>query len=147
MRAVKDATNRQLRYLAAQQFAAVAAQGDALDVPIFTIEDLKIRIFPVPTVSAPVSATISYYQRLPALVNASDVNWLLTDYPDLYLYGSLVHGAAWLHDTGRIAVVKALHDEALNALKKRKIHATGIVSVMDSGVPITPSQFDMTRGY
>ena len=80
-------------------------------------------------------------------MNASDVNWLLTDYPDLYLYGSLVHGAAWLHDAGRIVAVKALHDEALSDLAKRKVHATGIVSVMDSGVPITPSQFDMTRGY
>ena len=64
IRAVKDSANRELRYLGAQQFASVVASGKNMDVPIYCIEDLRIRIYPAPTAASPLVATILYYERI-----------------------------------------------------------------------------------
>jgi hypothetical protein len=146
MRAIKDSTGRELKYLAAQQFAGIVSSEVRLEVPIFTIEDFQLRMYPAPSVAAPLTVTILYYERLAPLVNNNDTNWLLVEYPDIYLYGSLLHARAWLHDEGRLAMVKQLHDEALMSLKRRKVHATGIASAMGSEVPMMPSTWDIRRG-
>ncbi|MCK8356920.1 hypothetical protein LXA28_18340, partial [Erwinia amylovora] len=40
-------------------------------------------------------------------------NWLLTDHPDLYLYGSLLQAEAYLFNDDRLAVWKTAHDEVM----------------------------------
>lgn len=140
MRAVMTSTGEELRYLAAQQFVTIVDSGVKLDKSIYTIEDFQLRMYPVPTVSNPLTVTILYYEDIAPLVNASDTNWVLTRYPDLYLYGALIHARAWLHDEQRLGVVKALYDEGMASLKRRKVHATGIASAIGSDLP-------MTRGF
>ena len=39
---------------------------------------------------------IGYYQRFPALSGASPTNWLMTNKPDIYLYGALTEAAIYL---------------------------------------------------
>lgn len=38
---------------------------------------------------------LTYIARVPALSEASPANWILTDYPDAYLYGALVQSAPY----------------------------------------------------
>jgi len=45
-----------------------------------------------------------YYQRIPALSDSNTTNWLLTEAPDAYLYGALIHSAPYLADDQRTAV-------------------------------------------
>ena len=135
MRAVMTADGTEMRYLAAQQFATVVDAQARLDKPIYTIEDFQLRVYPAPTSGSPLTVTILYYEEVAPLVNALDTNWMLSDYPDLYLYGSLIHARAWLHDEPRLGAVKALYDEGLASLRRRKVHATGIASAMGSEVP------------
>lgn len=48
--------------------------------------------------------TLSYYQKIPALTTTTqETNWLLDRHPDLYLYGSLLQAAPYLHGDERIA--------------------------------------------
>lgn len=136
MRAVMTADGTEMRYLAAQQFMTVIDAEARLDKPIYTIEDFQLRVYPAPTVASPLTVTILYYEQLAPLVNTLDTNWLLSGYPDLYLYGSLIHARAWLHDEPRLGAVKALYDEGLASLRRRKVHATGIASAMGSEVPL-----------
>ncbi len=42
--------------------------------------------------------SISYYQSFAALSGASDTNWLLTNYPDIYLFSGIAEAAIWLRD-------------------------------------------------
>ena len=57
----------------------------------------------VPTPSDTFTATLLYYQRLPALATNS-VNWLLTSHPDLYLWASLVGAETYVHNDERLLV-------------------------------------------
>lgn len=51
----------------------------------FTVSTTKITVFPYTTSSI----NLLYYAAVPALAS-TDPNWLLTKYPDIYLYASLL---------------------------------------------------------
>lgn len=70
----------------------------------------------VPTPDAVYSVEMSYYAKIPALTSDSQTNWLLTDYPDLYLYTALSHSAPYLRDDERIAVWTGLARKAREEL-------------------------------
>lgn len=57
-----------------------------------------------------------YYQKVPALVSNPTGNWLLTNYPQVYLFGSLVAGEAYLGTDPRIQTWGTLYDNALQKL-------------------------------
>lgn len=70
----------------------------------YTIIGNRIRIFPPPAQTNPDKLDLWYYQRLSPLNNTTTTNWVLSRYPDLYLYGSLLHSAPYLKDDERIAL-------------------------------------------
>jgi hypothetical protein len=78
-------------------------QADIVDLdtaagrPIaYSIVGGEIRYYPPPAGSY--TAQLTYWARIPSLSVANPTNWLLTAYPDAYLYGSLVHAAIYLRD-------------------------------------------------
>ncbi|MEB3212964.1 MAG: hypothetical protein VKL39_16540 [Leptolyngbyaceae bacterium] len=146
MRGVYKTDGTALRYLAAQQFAEVVSLQRAMETPIYTIEDFQLRLYPPPSASAPASLTILYYERIPMPTSDSATNWLMRDWPDVYLYGSMMHARAWLHDDPRLALVKQLYDEALASVRRRKVHATGIVSAVGSDIPAARLGWSIRRG-
>jgi|DEB0MinimDraft_3_1074331.scaffolds.fasta_scaffold33417_3 hypothetical protein len=76
-----------------------------------------------PPSDAAYSITLFYNAGLTALSDDTDTNWLLTNYPDIYLYGSLVHSAPYLEDDGRLQVWLGLYDRAIAALKGESARA------------------------
>jgi hypothetical protein len=70
-----------------------------------------------PSPSSAVSVVLDYYQNIPALASNS-TNWLLTAYPDLYLYATLVQAEAFGWNDERIGLWKVALDEALSELKE-----------------------------
>lgn len=74
----------------------------------------QIEIFPTPDDTY--DASLLYYARVPALSNANTTNWLLTEAPDAYLYGALVHSAPYLKDDQRLTVWEALFKLTLDTL-------------------------------
>lgn len=55
---------------------------------------------PIPT--SAVTATITYYVGLTTVsTGGSAVNWLLTNHPDVYLYGALCEASDYIQDDGR----------------------------------------------
>lgn len=73
----------------------------------------QFRFGPAP--DATYTAALTYWARLAAL---SSANWLLTDHPDIYLYGALKHSAPYLVDDKRIAVWEGLFEAALYAVNQ-----------------------------
>lgn len=59
----------------------------------------------------PRNVELAYYARLPALSEAQST-WLLSDQPDLYLYGALAHSAPFLKDDPRVATWEAGYQAA-----------------------------------
>lgn len=73
-----------------------------------------IEVYPTP--DAVYDAELLYYERIPALSDASPTNWLLTAAPDIYLYGSLLQSAPYLKDDARTGVWAPLYAGAVASL-------------------------------
>lgn len=65
------------------------------------------------------TAELIYYNALVPLSDAAPTNTVLTEAPDLYLYGALKHAAPYLEHDVRLPQWKALYDDALAGLHKR----------------------------
>lgn len=81
----------------------------------YAITASGLELFPTPDDDYP--ASFVYYAKITPLELDSDTNWLLTEAPDAYLYGALVHSAPYLKDDPRIAVWEGLHAAALESLR------------------------------
>ena len=67
--------------------------------------------------------TLLYYQKVPALADDTDTNWVLTNHPDAYLYGALVFGGIYLNDS-RVQEWSALYTRALQGIREESDRAT-----------------------
>jgi len=61
------------------------------------------------------TASIIYYTRIPAL--ADGTNWLLTNHPDIYLFGALVEAEPYLKNDERMPMWTSRLDKALTDLR------------------------------
>lgn len=75
----------------------------------YTLVDSKIRVNKIPASEV----EISYYTRIVALSDAEPTNWMLTNNPDLYLYGALSAAEPYLKNDERLIVWKSLYEEKL----------------------------------
>jgi len=71
----------------------------------------------VPIPSGDTTIEILYYKNIPALSATNTTNWLLTKYPDLYLYGSLLQSAPYLNDDSLYQVYGQKYASILEAIK------------------------------
>jgi hypothetical protein len=72
----------------------------------------------VPTPDAAYEAELYYYSTIPPLSASNTTNWLLTHFPNAYLYGALVHAAPYLEEDARLQIWASLYSEAINAINK-----------------------------
>jgi len=93
--------------------------GDSTGKPLYySVMQDSIEFAPVP--DGDYTIEIVYYQKIPALsaTASNGVNWLLTDHPDAYLYGSLMHSAPYLQADERIGLWAGKYNQILEQIKK-----------------------------
>jgi hypothetical protein len=89
--------------------------GDTAGIPqVYAINAGQLELFPTPSES--MTGSIVYVQKIPALSVSNTSNWLLANFPDAYLYGSLVHSAPYLQEDQRMTVWAALAQQAIDAV-------------------------------
>jgi len=71
-----------------------------------------------PTPDAVYSVTLEYYAAIPALSDSQTTNWLLTNFPDVYLSGVLMKASAFIHDDERVAMWENFQAKALASLER-----------------------------
>lgn len=99
--------------------------GDT-DADAYTIVGSQLEVIPV--VGDDTEIEMAYYAKVPALSDENPTNWLLTEWPDLYLYGTLVHAAPYLREDDRIATWKGLADQLTEEIRlsdERAKHSGG----------------------
>ena len=64
--------------------------------------DGQLQLYPTPDEQTDVE--LLYYQQVPALSDSNTTNWLLSEAPDVYLYGALLHSAPYLQEDARTTV-------------------------------------------
>jgi len=78
----------------------------------------------LPTAAADRTLGMVYYASPASLSDSNTSNWLLTYYPDAYLYGALIHSAPYLADDSRIQVWAALLKSAIDGINSDSDKAT-----------------------
>ena len=87
---------------------------DTLGRPQFyAVVDGAFEVYPSP--DANYTVELVYYESIPDLAT-NTTNWLLTHYPDAYLYSSLIHSSPYLQEDQRIAVWNTLYLNAVSAI-------------------------------
>lgn len=147
MRAVVRSDGKELRYVTSQQMDAMEDREESPEPQVYTLEDMQLRVWPAPSVSEPLTVTISYYERIPHLSADDDTNWLLSDYPDLYLWGVLLQARAWLHDDARLkSIVEPAYTVGMAQLRGRVLTTPGMASQMSTDIPITRGSYNILTG-
>jgi len=81
----------------------------------FTVVGNQFRLLPIP--DGAYTAELVYYAKLTKLSSTVATNWLLTQAPDVYLYGALLQAAPYLQDDARIPVWSSLYQAGLDQLQ------------------------------
>jgi hypothetical protein len=93
----------------------------------YAVIDGSIEVWPSPDTSY--TLEMAYYEKIDSLNNSTTSNWILTRFPDAYLYGSLIHSAPYLADDQRIQTWSALYLKAMSDInsenERSKLGGTG----------------------
>tara|TARA_Y100000361_G_C11032312_1_gene275459 strand:+ start:73 stop:693 length:621 start_codon:yes stop_codon:yes gene_type:complete len=88
--------------------------GNATGRPEFyAVVDGAFEVFPSPDTAY--SIELVYYEAIPDLA-VNNTNWLLSNYPDAYLYASLIHSSPYLQEDQRVTVWNTLYLNAVSAI-------------------------------
>ena len=90
-----------------------AANGSGQPV-VFTVIGGNVELAPIP--DAVYSLELTYEQRIPALSVASPTNWLITNWPNAYLYASLMAAAPFIMNDERLPVWGQLYSQAVEGI-------------------------------
>lgn len=107
---VSNGKPRPLHLVTMEQADKIRARGWPTDPQYCCIVGNYLEV--VPYTEAAIEIEMAYYFKVPALTADAPTNWLLTEHPDYYVYGSLVHSAPYLRDDERITTWGTLAQQA-----------------------------------
>ena len=108
-------TGKMLQTISAAEMAQRREGSNAAGEPRYIrMTADQIEFYPTPSAATDIS--MLYYARIPALSDTDTTNWLLTDAPDVLLYGALVHSAPYLTDDQRATVWASLYQSGVEKL-------------------------------
>jgi hypothetical protein len=81
----------------------------------YAMADGQFQLYPTP--DAEYQIELLFYEKIPALAS-NTTNWLLEEYPDVYLYGSLIHSAPYLQEDERMTVWAQMYAAAVLRLNE-----------------------------
>lgn len=118
--------NIELTYQPPQRLSINAASGAACRPKYWTINGSNIEF---PNLS---DATYTCKFRMVKGFDlaSTSTNTLMTDYPGLYLYGSLLQAAPFLRDDTRIATWQTLYDRLLKKVKRKEGRRNALTSLV-----------------
>jgi hypothetical protein len=111
----------------------------------YSIEGSNFRFSPLPDTSYTVS--LVFYKALDSLDGSTATNFILTNHPDVYLYGALYFASTFIRgmDQGSVAQFKAQYEAALKQVEEadEKDKYNGTPLVQRSGINI--NNFDNVK--
>jgi len=113
-----------LRYLSRAEIQAMRAnRDDSTGIPSFYGHSAgQFEVMPTP--DSAYSSVLNYYAKVPTLTDSATTNWLLTHYPDVYLYGALLHSAPYLKEDQRAQTWAALYTSAVERVNDASSKST-----------------------
>lgn len=128
--------NGRLTYKTPDAFWTDARTGTSGQPVIYTVEGESFILAPTPDTSY--TGRILYYKKFTALALDADTNWLLTNAPNVYLYGTLLEAFSHVRNTDQ-AILNATKFagvvNALNSADKADRHVTPWTARSDTSTP------------
>ena len=106
--------NQPLSYRSPDELSIDYASNMSAQPIVFTVVGGNIELAPIP--DAVYSLELTYQQRIPALSVSNTTNWLLTSWPNAYLYASLLAATPFIMNDARIAVWAQLYQQAVDGI-------------------------------
>lgn len=105
---------RMLEPLDDQEFNRLYGDLDAGTPKAYLISGSSIYIAPVDDTT---TSTLQYYQKIPVLSGSNTTNWLLTAYPDLYLFAALAEAELMDKNPQAASIWVPRRDATLNEIQ------------------------------
>lgn len=103
-----------LKYLAPDQFESQFPYTVSGVPNVYTVIGTNLYLAPIP--DAAYDLDLVYKSRVPALSESATTNTLLTTYPNVYLYATLLESAPYLKDDARIQIWENQYKEAIQTV-------------------------------
>jgi len=114
---LNTAEQRRLKYLTPEQMDMYHSSQATGTPSVYSIIGTEFQFKPIPDTTY--TAEIAYFARFSSLSGDNDTNWLLTNQPEVYLYGTLVAASPYLDDDEKIKTWAALYSNAVEGLNKQ----------------------------
>lgn len=101
----------ELQYVSFDKLIEMNLAADTGIPRYYTVVGGNMQFAPIPDTSYLI--THVFYQKDAQLSATADTNWILTNHPDLYLYGTLLEAVGLIQDDPRIALWQQRYDRAM----------------------------------
>lgn len=108
---VAGSYNQPLSYRSPDELSIDFSANSSGQPIVFTVIGANAELAPIP--DAVYSLVLTYRQRLPALTVSNTTNWLLTNWPNAYLYASLLAATPFIMNDARLSVWQAFYAQAV----------------------------------
>lgn len=71
-----------------------------------------------PAPDGPYTLELNYWAKIPALSDTNQTNWMLTNAPDVYLFGALCEAIPHIQDDKRVGLWEQKYKNAVNTLQE-----------------------------
>jgi hypothetical protein len=107
-----------LKYITPAQMDQIKGGSSSGQPNTYTILGDKFRFAPAP--SSSYTATLNFYKEFDPLSDSNTTNYILTNHPAIYLYGSLYHAANFLGgvEPARLQQWQGMYTTALERLER-----------------------------
>lgn len=118
---ITGAEGRTLQYAPPEDLRLKYPDGTVGTPVLYTIIGTTIQFGPPP--SGSFSMEMVYYKKFSALSASVTTNWMLTNAPDVYLYGSLAEAEPFIKNDARVALWKGLYEQAVSSVRDEDVRA------------------------
>ena len=123
-----------LAYITPEMMSRMQAGSSKSKPQVFTIIADKVRLGPNP--DAVYTTSMLYYQAFAALSDSATTNDMLTNNPDVYLYGTLLEAEPFIMNDARVPLWLAAFEKAVSDIQNqdnKDRHSGSQLRVMNTG--------------
>ena len=123
-----------LSYITPEMMSRIWAGSSQGKPEVFTVIADKVRLGPNP--DAVYTTSMLYYKKITALSASATTNDMLTNSPDIYLYGTLLEATPFIMQDERVPLWLAAFEKAVNDIQNqdnKDRHSGSQLRVMNTG--------------
>lgn len=121
--------NQTCTYMPPEAFEATYNDSTNTNTPdAYSMTGLNIELGPSP--DQVYTGEFLYRQMIPALSNSNTTNWLITNFPNLYMWGSILAAQVYLQNDDRLPIIADLYAKAVAQLNGIKWNRGGSLAMV-----------------